>query len=399
MGSKRAMLGNGLSDALHRSLQQANRVFDLFTGSAAVAWHVAQGYQKEVIACDLQQYSAVLAAAVIERTEAIEDNGWVERWMRSAAARLWAHRDWHALKAHQQRLGHVPVAEVAQTARLFDLGLRYPIARAYGGYYFSPWQAAWIDALRASLPDAALIRNVALAALIQAASRCAASPGHTAQPFKPNDTAGPFLIDAWRRDLPAIVRARIADLAPRKAHVAGHAYRADALDIAKTVQPGDLVFVDPPYSGVHYSRFYHVLESVAQGTVGDVSGSGRYPAPDCRPSSSFSLLARSRAAFDDLLAELSTRGAAVIITFPAGQASNGLSGDDVKAMAAHHFSIAEEKVTSRFSTLGGDRKHRAARQDADELILTLSAHNVEPSKRATQDDPLAPVRCSSHYVL
>lgn len=384
MGSKRAMLGNGLGDALHRSLQQANRVFDLFTGSAAVAWHVAQRYQKEVIACDLQQYSAVLAAAVIERTEAIENNGWVERWMRSAAARLWAHRDWQALKAHQQGLGHVPVAEAAQAARLFDLGLRYPIARAYGGYYFSPWQAAWIDALRASLPDQASIRNVALAALIQAASRCAASPGHTAQPFKPNETAGPFLIDAWRRDLPAIVRARIGDLAPRRAHVCGRAYRADALDIARTVRRGDLVFVDPPYSGVHYSRFYHVLESVARGTVGDVSGAGRYPASDCRPSSSFSVLTRSRAAFDDLLAELSTRGAAVIITFPAGKASNGLSGEDVKTLAAQHFSIAEEKVTSRFSTMGGDRKHRAARQDADELILTLSTHDGSSIKHPLQ---------------
>ena len=68
--------------------------------------------------------------------------------------------------------------------------------------------------MRASLPEQEGLRNVALAALIQAASRCAASPGHTAQPFKPNETAGRFLIEAWQRDLPEIVRKRVDDIAP-----------------------------------------------------------------------------------------------------------------------------------------------------------------------------------------
>jgi len=114
------------------------------------------------------------------------------------------------------------------------------------------------------------------------------------------------------------------------------------------------------------------LESVAQGTVGPVEGVGRYPRQDQRPSSDFSMSSRSRVAFDKLLAILAERQASVIITFPAGRASNGLAGDDVKALAESHFSIEEEKVSSRFSTLGGNMKHRAARKDAFELILKLS---------------------------
>ncbi|MCB9133375.1 MAG: DNA adenine methylase [Anaerolineales bacterium] len=35
------------------------------------------------------------------------------------------------------------------------------------------------------------------------------------------------------------------------------------LQIAATLNNNDLVFVDPPYSSVQYSRFYHVLETVA----------------------------------------------------------------------------------------------------------------------------------------
>ncbi|SMH35859.1 Adenine-specific DNA methylase [Mesorhizobium australicum] len=366
------MLGNGLGEALGRSLAEAERVLDLFTGSAAVAWYVAEQHGKEVLASDLQTYSTILAASVIERTKPIADRDWVESWMRRARGRVSAHRQWRDIKELQTSLDKIPVSEAASNARSIDFGTKFPVSKAYGGYYFSPWQAAWIDALRASMPEAEDLKSVGLAALIQAASRCAASPGHTAQPFKPNDTAGRFLIEAWQRDLPAIVRTRIDDIAPRKAGKKGRAYCMSANELAEAARPGDLVFLDPPYSGVHYSRFYHVLESVARGEVGEVSGSGRYPEKSERPISDFSMLTTSRRAFDDLLAILARKHANVIITFPAGKASNGLSGDDVKALATDHFRIEEAKVSSRFSTLGGDLKHRAARQDADELILTLS---------------------------
>lgn len=318
-------------------------------------------------------YSSVLAAAVIERTSPITDREWIESWMRRARARVSAHKAWQEIRELQVSLGKIPISDAAANAREINFSSKFPLSRAYSSYYFSPLQSLWLDALRASLPEADDLRNVALAALIQSASRCAASPGHTAQPFKPNETAGPFLIEAWQRDLPGIVRARIDDIAPRRAGRKGKAYCIDASELAETVRDGDLVFLDPPYSGVHYSRFYHVLESVARGEVGDVSGTGRYPDRSERPTSDFSMLTTSKRAFDELLATLARKKANVIITFPAGKASNGLSGDDVKALAADHFRIEEAKVSSRFSTLGGDLKHRAARQQADELILTLSA--------------------------
>jgi adenine-specific DNA-methyltransferase len=373
MGSKRAMLGNGLGEALGRSLKEADRVLDLFTGSAAVAWYAAEHHCKQVLASDLQSYSAVLAAAVIERTRAITDRGWVDDWIRRARELTTSHCRWLEVAELQSTLGTLSVTDAALIARSIDFGTQFPISKAYGGYYFSPWQSIWLDAMRASLPEQEDLRNVALAALIQAASRCAASPGHTAQPFKPNETAGRFLIEAWQRDLPEIVRKRVDDIAPRKAGKKGHAYCSDAYVLADMARPGDLVFLDPPYSGVHYSRFYHVLEGVARGEVGEVTGQGRYPKQSARPVSDFSKLSTSRKAFNELLEILARKRANVIVTFPAGKASNGLSGDDVKALAADHFRLEEVKVSSRFSTLGGDSKHRAARQQADEMILTLSS--------------------------
>jgi adenine-specific DNA-methyltransferase len=377
MGSKRAMLGNGLGEALGRSLVDSKRVLDLFTGSAAVAWYVAERYDKEVLASDLQTYSKVLAAAVIERTVPINDQNWIGLWFRRALDRATAHGHWSEIKAHQHSLGETLVSDAARNARSINYGATFPLSRAYGGYYFSPWQSVWIDALRATLPESEDLRNVALAALIQGASRCAASPGHTAQPFKANETAGRFLIEAWQRDLPATVRERVVDIAPRSAIKKGRSYCVNAIELADMAQSGDLAFLDPPYSGVHYSRFYHVLESIARGDVGEVSGVGRYPDKAERPVSDFSMRSASKQALDDLLTVLAQRKATVIITFPSGSASNGLSGEDVKDLASSHFRIKEEKISSRFSTMGGDLKHRAARHQADELILTLSSSNAQ----------------------
>jgi adenine-specific DNA methylase len=212
---------------------------------------------------------------------------------------------------------------------------------------------------------------VCLAALIQAASRSAASPGHTAQPFKPNHTAGPFLVEAWAKDIESEVRSAFCSLASQFARLKGRGIRASAETAAADVMEGDLVFVDPPYSAVHYSRFYHVLETISGGKKIRVDGTGRYPPATQRPKSDFSISTKSAPALKELLGTIAQRRATVILTFPATRCSNGLSGELVERVARQFFSVEQKKVSSRFSTLGGNVKLRAARHRKDELILIL----------------------------
>jgi adenine-specific DNA methylase len=213
--------------------------------------------------------------------------------------------------------------------------------------------------------------------LIQAASQCAAAPGHTAQPFQPTSTAIRFIKEAWSRDIVAKTKTAFEALAGQFAQSLGHAEVADANSAALQLQEGDLAFIDPPYSGVHYSRFYHVLETISAGNCGEVTGIGRYPARERRPRSKYSVSSESRNALSDLLLKVSSRGARAILTFPDHNCSNGLSGDSVREIAGQYFHIGEMHVESRFSTLGGtgderdDEAGRAARQHAKELMLIL----------------------------
>lgn len=374
MGSKRSMLGNGLGELLLASVPGKNRFVDLFCGSAAVSSHVARTIPVETLAFDLQHYAVMLAESTLGKTACIRPDRLWKNWTIRANRFLSNENYAEACSIAQlaQTNNYVEAVSQIEYARKFchELGLRFPIARAYGGYYFSPKQAMLIDAFRATVPSK-LSRAPAVAALISAASRCSASPGHTAQPFSPTATALPHLKDAWKRDVVEYINSAFVSACGSTALRAGKASIADAVVATTMLRDDDIVFIDPPYSEVQYSRFYHVLESIAIGTVGDVSGVGRYPALTLRPQSRFSKLTESIDEFDRLMIGVASSGAEAIVTFPDDEASNGLSGLIVEALSDQYFQIQRRKISSSFSTLGGNTRSRAARKQATELLLHL----------------------------
>jgi adenine-specific DNA-methyltransferase len=247
-----------------------------------------------------------------------------------------------------------------------------PVTKAYGGHYFSPRQALLLDAFRESLPRDPQGRSVALAALICAASECAAAPGHTAQPFQPTKKAAVFLFESWRRDVIAHAKAALERICPRHAKVIGSGTVCDAETLGGQLRRGDLAFVDPPYSGVHYSRFYHVLGTIAHGHCSEISGTGRYPPRERRPRSEFSLRSKAKGALERLLELLAEKGVRTVLTFPREETSNGLSGAAVEGIARTYFKCTTTVVNGRSSTLGGNLENRKARIPAYEVILVMS---------------------------
>lgn len=365
MGSKRTMLENELGALLAEEIPKHNRFVDIFSGSAAVAWHVASHFEIETHAYDLQLYARVLAASIIERTDCFDASVCWGKWKHRAQRKL------GGMKPPEYRA--ISVKEV-MSARKWSSDCKGSLVRAYGGHYYSPKQACWIEALRATLPEEYSERSACLAALIIACSKCAAAPGHTAQPFQPTSTAITYLAKSWERDLLNDVRIALENLSTDHAQVMGSASVGEANAVARKLAPNDLVFVDPPYSAVQYSRFYHVLEAVAKGEAGDVFGVGRYPPREDRPTSAYSSISQSLVAFQDLLENLAGSQATVILTFPDHQCSNGISGDLVRDIAVKNFRMVESAVSSVFSTMGGSTiglARRSARRHASELLLLL----------------------------
>ena len=355
---------------LNEAVPKANRFVDLFTGSAAVATFVAQNHDVGVIANDLQSYSKILAASVITRIGPINGQEIWDEWVKAVSANLCFN-------------GAPPFAPLSlglvRQHREYSRACRgSPITQAYGGHYFSVQQALEFDAFRKTTSANRHVASLQLAALIVAASQCVASPGHTAQPFQPSETGIVYIQEAWRRSASERIQRSLFELSARYAKREGIATLADANAMAETCLEGDLVFVDPPYSGVHYSRFYHVLETIAHGDCGDVSGKGRYPSQEKRPRSSYSMKSQSLAAIDDLFAKLAKCGATAAVTFPDRECSNGISGSDVRGLAKRYFQVAERVIETKFSSMGGrgDGESRQAGRNArvptNEILFHLT---------------------------
>lgn len=371
MGSKRYMLTNGLGEMLLREAPRFDRVVDLFCGAAAISRYVARSCNVPVLAVDLQHYATALAGAVISRTTALNYDAVAAKWL-SEVQRL-VKRSPLFKAARELEGSSLPIASRVSEAMALcsELSLVGPVWNAYGGHYYSPTQALILDYMRRYLPEDEAERAVCLGATLIVASKAASSPGHTAQPFATTATAGPFIEQCWKRDMLETARVALRELCAEHAKRKGTTRTGDAVAVADDMTSQDLVVIDPPYSAVQYSRFYHVLETIALGKRVQVTGRGRYPPASQRPQSDFSKKTTSRAAFTTLLRKLGASRSSVIITFPAGTCSNAVSGDDVVTIAKEWFRVQESEITGRFSTLGGNNTVRDGRQPSLELLLLL----------------------------
>jgi adenine-specific DNA methylase len=384
MGNKGKMLPV-LGDILLFHSRNAERIADPFCGSAAVSWFLAEATDKAIISGDIQSFAVARASAVIERTVVIDPASMLSSWFAKAQMvvdSIANHFPNHLKSIEPDLTDPALIKRVVDQSRKFckdvlpvvfqDFKGKWPISKAYGGYYYSPVQALVFDALRQTLPSDSIKRKIALAALVEATSRAAASPGHTAQPFQPTESSAKYIIEAWHRDPWALVKASVAEIAGRSANTAGRSVVGDFSKTISHLQAGDLVFADPPYSGVHYSRFYHVLETITRGTEFEPVGRGRYPALEDRPSSMFSKKSESLSAARELLECCAEKNLLLVLTFPTEGASNGLKASHFIEMGASLFSeIQIEEVQTDFSTLGGNKKHRAARKLCGESVISF----------------------------
>ena len=372
-----------LGEILKHEGREARRIADPFCGSGAVSWFLAQHTGKEVLSGDLQSFAVARAAAVIERTAPVDPVPLLSTWFiaaRRVVDEVTAHFPNAAASIEPTYVTSEEIREIVARSRRFcdkvlpgvcnRVSVVSPITKDYGGHYFSPLHAIALDALRQTLPQDVSQRSVAIAALIEAASRCAAAPGHTAQPFQPTDTAAPFIIEAWNRDVWASVEQAVQSISVQHARVQGTARAVDYAHCIDGMEEGDLVFADPPYTDVHYSRFYHVLETLARGTEVDVTGVGRYPPLTQRPPSSFSRRGEAKQAAATLLSKCGEKRVNLVLTFPTGNAGNGLStADFIEHGRKHYRSIEIHNVDSTFSTLGGSARTRGGRKVYSESIV------------------------------
>ncbi|MCZ6795401.1 MAG: DNA adenine methylase [Planctomycetota bacterium] len=210
----------------------------------------------------------------------------------------------------------------------------------YGNVYFGLRQSLVIDSLRAAIdamdeeqPFAARKRVHYLSALLHAASVSTSGTSHFAQPRHLRKDSELQAV-ARRRSIDVLktfagYSGEIMETVARTSHRRGNrVFHGDYEQLISSdgrfrfPADVDLVYLDPPYTSDHYSRFYHVLEVIGRYDYPELEKNdrgevlrGRYPAMSQRFQSGFCRPGRVEGEFRKVARASAAVGAKLVISY------------------------------------------------------------------------------------
>lgn len=359
LGNKSRAL-DAIDSVMADLVPEGSLVCDLFSGSGVVAASLAMKY--DVLAADIQEYARVLAEALLRPSPIPSDvrkmlgaagSHAAADMLEGAFGRL-AEAEKSAIQAAVAgdgehladvvefgSLASFEVSRVGGPSWLGDLlepALREThgvLSHYYGGVYFSYQQAAELDGLLAAIDSVEdpTVRRLGLAAAISTASEIVSTVGsHFAQPVQGRSKDGapkPGVMRTIARRRLASAVDTFADWLKRYSDLPvpatnGRAIRGDFRDVLANL-PTDVraIYADPPYTRDHYSRFYHVLETIALRDDPGLSfvqvAGGREPSRGLyrrdRHQSPFCVASQVEAAFGALFDGASRAGAHLVLSY------------------------------------------------------------------------------------
>lgn len=281
---------------------QGAGICDLFAGSGCVSRKLSRLHP--VVSCDIQGYSKVIGNALLNRFDVTDkiiedffkslDNEYANKLREVFAPLIELEQDAiksknlevltcilehgslevfnleHALSCLSEQLEDV--CKKIEEAGLKDE--RSLISRYYGGVYFSYKQAVEIDIILESIHRLVSKENhdLFLAALLSTASDVVDTVGkHFAQPIKARDSKGNIKTTVYNKaakdktiDVFALYREWL--LKYKNLHKSDYQHITLQGDYEQCLRalPDSVktVYADPPYTRDHYSRYYHVLETL-----------------------------------------------------------------------------------------------------------------------------------------
>lgn len=369
------------------------RVCDLFAGSGAIGASLAP--KRDVTTVDVQEFSRVICSAQLN--PAVMSIADAHAWADAArASDVHQTMSWcfapvvdfekeaiaGALAGSFDELialleavpivipdtGDMPAAlanarsKVRRRLKASGLNIRDSTVTSYfGGIYFSFQQSIFLDAALAQANSASgELRDTLLAATLSCASSIVNTVGKQfAQPLRPREKNG-----SVKKGLGSVVhrdRAFDASLAYeewlvtysglKKSNRNHRCLRMDYLDALRQYgSEFSVVYADPPYTRDHYSRFYHVLETMCLRDAPQIAvvvkkgmtvpSRGLYR--EDRHQSPFCIRSEAPRAFSELLTATSSYNVPVVLSYSPHEAGDGthprvMSASDIVAVAKQHY--------------------------------------------------------------
>lgn len=289
IGCKAKLLG-----FIRRTLEtlgvRPGRAIDPFSGTASVARALKEdGFG--VVAADVMSYAYLFARAYVE-LDGEPDYSRLEGEVPADGE--------SAGPSHASVLRHLEALEPEPGFIHEHYTPAGSVGREHGRMYFTPENAARIDAARRRIrrwwergrigEDA---RDVLVAALIEGADRVANTTGVYAS-----------FVKSWQPNARRRLELRPEPFVAGNGNGPSRAVQGDAADVVEEAEPFDLLYLDPPYNTRQYAGYYHIPELLAEGWFEE-----RPPLrgktgliPDAEKRSDWSKKRRCEGAFEELVA-------------------------------------------------------------------------------------------------
>lgn len=385
-------------NAINEVDPSGGRVCDLFAGSGAVATAVALA--RNVTTVDIQEYSRAICSAqlrpsaltkgqVAKRTKSLTDSELAKRlsWcfqplidyerqcmqsaLRGRPGGVVALIESNPIVVDDRGVGgpKLALARKEVRSRLAKYRLTHAkgttVSSYFGGVYFSFEQAIMLDVALSQADEApAEFKDTLVAATLSVASVLVNTVGKQfAQPLRPRDKAG--VIKTGIGEI--IHRDRSVDAANLyqgwltayaglpKTSRPHNALKMDYHDaLVKFGNEFSVVYADPPYTRDHYSRFYHVLETMClrdSPRISMVTKNGsRVPSRglyrEDRHQSPFCIRSEAPKALSNLFEEARKLGLPIVLSYSPHESGDGthprvMSASDIVAIAKKHYPKVE----------------------------------------------------------
>lgn len=375
MGGKREILEDINNSILEMGVQ-TNDFCDLFAGTAIVALAFSDKYN--IVSNDIQHYSSVFAETYMTDYSMYNNISALVEEIYNEVSKIVNDVDCRYPQYTFEYKDEMSFAEMQkiendQMALInleFNDGFSF-FKKSYSGTYWSYEQCKWIDAIRCAAEDRSNtnLYPAILSALIYAMSYTSQSTGHFAQ-YRTLSAKNYKSVLLYRlKSVPDLFRKKLTELLSsiKPCRFKHRTSTLDYVDCIETLPEGCLIYADPPYSAVHYSRFYHVLETLVKYDNPKLEYKGRYR--DDRHQSPFDQNSNVRTAFQRLFNAVDDKKCHLLLSYSDNAM---LTQDEVLSIAKlcleDRYTI---KVYSRDYTHMKMGRNDDYKMDVHELLISF----------------------------
>lgn len=374
MGSKRKLL-KYLGESINE-IYEGEGICDLFAGSSILSGSL--GHSITMHSNDIQHYSAILSKTYLGNYNWSEYQGLIDEVVELAQQYVNKIQNLYPQLVFEYdtelSLSEFNKQEQQQQA-LIDFNFEdldfHLFIKNYSGTYWSFEQCSWIDALRkvAETYSDTPVYYPIISSLMFAMAYNAQSTGHYAQYRDANNIVSMKDIIIYRKKkiIPYFKKKLKELIETTGKNTLNHTVTAlDYRECLDMIDTGTIVYADPPYAFVHYSRFYHVLETLVKYDYPQVLYKGRYRTD--RHQSPFCKRSEVKNAFKILFRKIKKKKAKLVLSYSnSGMISLEKIISIAEVALGKDYKVVLKAVDYTHSTMG--RAEDKSREVKEYLII------------------------------